>query len=189
MASSKKVTLLLKAWKEGDKAALEDLMQIVYDELRRIAAGYLRREHPGHSLQATALVNEAYMKLMDEKDMEWQDRVHFYRVAAKIMRHILINHALANKAAKRGGDNITLSLDEAIGVADRQEQDFDLLALNDALDKLTEIDPRKSQLVELRFFAGLSNEETADVLGISLSTFKREWRLIRAWLQCELEGE
>src|SRR5262249_11356910 len=145
MASSKEVTRMLKDWNNGDSSALEKLMPIVYDELKRIASSYLRRERTDHTLQTTALVNEAFMQLVDEKDMQWNDRVHFYRVAAQIMRHILVNHALSNKAAKRGGGDLKLSLDEAIGTAGR-ERDFDILALNDALEKLTEIDPRKSQL-------------------------------------------
>src|SRR5262245_58414060 len=189
MASPKEVTRMLKDWNNGDSSALEKLIPIVYDELKRIASGYLRRERPDHTLQTTALVHEAFMQLVDKQDMEWNDRVHFFRVAAQIMRHILVNHALTNKAAKRGGGDLKLSLDDAIGTADKQEKDFDLLALNDALDRLAEIDERKSQLVELRFFAGLSNEETAEVMGISLTTFKREWRMTKAWLHCELEGD
>ena len=188
MASSKEVTRMLKDWNNGDSSALEKLIPIVYDELKRIASGYLRRERPDHTLQTTALVNEAFMQLVDKQDMEWNDRVHFFRVAAQIMRHILVNHALTNKAAKRGGGDLKLSLDDAIGTANKQEKDFDVLALHEALERLAEIDERKSQLVELRFFAGLSNEETAEVMGISLTTFKREWRMTKAWLHCELEG-
>jgi RNA polymerase sigma factor (TIGR02999 family) len=188
MASSKEVTQMLKDWNKGDRTAFENLMPIVYNELRRIAAAYLSRERPGHTLQTTALVHEAYLQLVDEQDLEWNDRIHFFRVAAQIMRRLLVNHALANKAVKRGGGDLKLSLDEAIEVPNQKEQDFDVLALNDALEKLAEIDPRKSELIELRFFAGLSNEEAAEALGISLTTFKREWRMARAWLQCEMEG-
>ena len=187
MASSEEVTRMLKEWNSGDPAALEKLIPIIYQELKRIASAYLRRERPDHTLQTTALVNEALMQLVGEQDMDWQGRVHFYRVAAQIMRHILVNHAFAAKAAKRGGGDLKLSLDEILETADQQEQNFDVLALNEVLERLAEIDPRKSQLVELRFFAGLSNEETAEIMGISLATFKREWRMTKAWLQCELE--
>jgi RNA polymerase sigma factor (TIGR02999 family) len=189
MASSEEVTRMLKDWNKGDSSALEQLTPIIYQELKRIAASYLRKERPDHTLQTTALVNEAFLQLVDVQNMEWNDRVHFFRVAAQIMRHILVNHAVATKASKRGGGDLKLSLDEILETAGQPAQNFDLLALNEVLEKLAEIDPRKSQLVELRFFGGLSNEETAELMGISLTTFKREWRMAKAWLQAELVGE
>jgi RNA polymerase sigma factor (TIGR02999 family) len=185
MDKPKEVTLILKDWNRGDQSALEKLMPIVYDELKRIAARYMRKEQPNHTLQATALVNEAFMRLADEKDLEWQNRAHFFAIAANTMRRILVSYAVAARADKRGGGELRLSLDEAIGLPEKR--DYNLLALNDALNRLAVMDPRKSQIVELRFFAGLENEEIAEALGISVGTVKREWKMAKAWLQCELE--
>ena len=142
------------------------------------------RQRPGHTLQTTALVHEAYMRLIDSQDMDWQSRSHFFNVAAKIMRHILVNHAVSCSAEKRGGDRIKLSLDEVMGLA--ENRDLDILALNDALNELAQLDERQSQIVELKFFAGLANEEIAEVMEISLATVNREWRVARAWFQSEL---
>jgi RNA polymerase sigma factor (TIGR02999 family) len=186
MASTAEVTQLLQNWRNGDGSALDRLFPIVYDELRQIAARYLRKQRPGHTLQTTALVHEAYIRLIEKQDMDWQNRAHFFGFAAKTMRYVLMEYAMARKTDKRGGGQILLSLDEAIALPERKE--FDLLALNDALSTLAEMDERQSNLVELRFFAGLSNEEIAEVLGISLATVNREWRSAKAWLRTEMEN-
>ena len=179
------VTQLLKAWCRGDERALEQLAPVVEAELRRIAAAYLSREKAGHTLQPTALINEAYLRLLEWNSVEWQDRAHFVAVAAKIMRRILVNHALTRRAQKRGGSAIAVSLAEAAGVPERTE---DLIALDEALVALEEFDERKSRLVELRYFGGLTAEEAAEVLGISVRTVHREWDLTRAWLFRALRG-
>jgi RNA polymerase sigma factor (TIGR02999 family) len=184
MDSPKEVTQMLMAWRKGDKTALDKLLPVVYDELHRIAGNYLRRERPNHTLQTTALVHEAYLRLADEQDIQWQNRTHFFAVAAQMMRRILVNYAVAQKTEKRGGDLFKLPLDEAILLPEKQN--MDILALNDALNDLEIMDPRKSRIVELRFFAGLSNEEIAEVMEISLATVNREWRLIKAWLYNEV---
>jgi RNA polymerase sigma factor (TIGR02999 family) len=184
MGSPKDVTKMLMDWREGDKTALDRLLPVVYDELRRIAGSYLRRERSNHTLQTTALVHEAYLRLVGEQDTQWQNRAHFFAVAAQMMRNILVSYAVAQKAEKRGGNIYKFPLDEAIGMPERR--DMDVLALNDALNDLATMDPRKSRVVELRFFAGLSNEEIAEVMGISLATVNREWRLIKAWLYNEV---
>jgi RNA polymerase sigma factor (TIGR02999 family) len=181
----KDVTQLLLRWKGGDRAALDDLMPIVYSELRRLAGSLLRWERPDHTLQPTALIHEAYLRLANQQEVHWQNRSHFFAVASKIMRQILVNHALAHRAAKRGGGRIKVTLNEVI--PSRQKQDYDVLALDEALKRLAQKDPRKSQIVELRFFGGLSNEEIVEVMGISLATLHREWRMIKAWLFCELK--
>jgi RNA polymerase sigma factor (TIGR02999 family) len=183
-SEEKEITQMLKEWKKGDKEALDRLMPAVYDELRRIANRHLRRRQPGHTLQTTALVHEAYMKLAGAQDLNLENRVHFFNMAARIMRCILVNHAVANKTEKRGGDNIKLSLDEAIGTPEKR--DFDVVALNEALIKLAALDERQSRIVELRFFAGLTSEEIAEALEISIATVTREWRIARAWLQNEI---
>jgi RNA polymerase sigma factor (TIGR02999 family) len=187
MDAQKEMTQMLKDWNKGDQSALEKLMPIVYDELKRIAARYMRKERPGHTLQATALVNEAFLKLVDEQDLEWQNRAHFFAIAANTMRRVLVSYAIANRAEKRGGGELRLSLDEAMGLPEKR--DYNLLSLNDALNRLAVMDERKSQIVELRFFAGLGNEEIAEALGISVGTVKREWKMAKAWLQCELEAD
>jgi RNA polymerase sigma factor (TIGR02999 family) len=186
MSSPKDVTQLLNDWRNGNQEAFDKLMPLIYDELRRIAGRYMSRERPDHTLQATGLVHEAYMRLADEKDPNWQNRTHFFAAAALMMRRTLVNYAQARKAEKRGGLNLRLSIDE---VGDLPEQGLDLVALDDALKNLSAVDKRKSKIIELRFFAGLTNEEIAEVLGVSVITIKREWRLAKAWLQCELKNE
>jgi RNA polymerase sigma factor (TIGR02999 family) len=178
------VTELLRNWSDGDKQAQDQLFQIVYNELHRQAAGYLRREHPGLSLQTTDLIHEAYLRLIDQQHVEWQNRLHFFAIAAKVMRHILVDHARSRQAAKRGGSAIRLPLEEAIVV--QQGQDLDFVALDEALTRLGEIDPQQGQVVELRFFSGLSVEETAKVLDVSERTVKRDWNVAKAWLRREL---
>ena len=174
------LTNLLIQVKNGNGDAQSKLIPLVYAELRRIAARYMRGERPGHSLQATALVHEAYLRLAGQKEMSWQNRAHFFGVAANIMRRILVDHARAKQAKKRGGSEQKVSIDEAVLVQPDPPQDF--LALDEALDRLAKRDPRQSRIVELRFFGGLSEEETAEVLGISLRTVKRDWKVARAWL-------
>lgn len=169
--------------------ALERLMPLVYDELHAIAGNYLRRERANHTLQPTALVNEAFLKLVDQR-VGWQNRAHFYAISAQIMRRILVSHARSQQAAKRGDGAYKLTLNEASSVASQptQERDLDIVALDNALTRLAASDERKSRIVELRYFAGLSLEETAEVMGISPGTIKREWRMARAWLYSELEN-
>jgi RNA polymerase sigma-70 factor (ECF subfamily) len=179
------VSGLLRAWGDGDRAALDRLTPIVYDELRRLASHYMRGERPGHSLQATALVNEAYVRLVDYKGMQWQNRAHFFAVSAQLMRRILVDHARRHNL-KRGGGVQHVSLDEtAIVGSDRAP---DLVALDDALDALARLDSRKVQVVEMRFFGGLSVEETAEVLKVSAVTVMRDWSTAKAWLYRELTG-
>lgn len=181
---SDQVTKLLADWSNGDRDALERLTPLVYGELRRLAGRYLRRERPGHTLQSTALVHEAYMRLIDQRTVRWQNRAHFYGVAAQMIRRILVDHARSRQAAKRGADAPKLSLDEAIGVPERKE--VDLIALDDSLEALAQMDRQQSRIVELRFFTGLTVEETAEVLGISPATVKRDWVTAKAWLYREL---
>ncbi len=178
------VTKLLAAWSAGDEAALEQLTPLVHDELHRLARRYLAGERPGHVLQTTALVNEAYLRLIDWKDVRWQDRAHFFGLAAQMMRRVLVDIARARGRAKRGGNAVLVSLSEAEGGS--PEQSADLVALDDALNALAELDPRQSRVVELRFFGGLSLEETAEVLRVSVGTVRRDWSLARAWLYREL---
>ncbi len=182
--SSHEVTQLLVAWSDGDQAALERLTPLVYRELHRLAKGYLHRERPGHILQTTALVNEAYLRLIDWKDVHWQNRAHFFGVAAHLMRRILVDFARARHQDKRGGAACQVSLDEAAAVSVERVAEF--IALDEALRSLAAIDPRRSRMVELRFFGGLSEEETAEVLKVSPRTVRREWSLARAWLRREL---
>jgi len=179
-ASQEEVTQLLLAWGNGNQAALEKLMPLVYEELRRLAHHYMRRERPGHTLQTTALVNEVYFRLIDQKRMHWQNRAHFFAIAAQLMRRILVDHARSHQYAKRGGGAHKVTLDEGAVVA--QEQAADLIALDDALLSLAAIDERKSKIVELRFFGGLSVEETAETLKTSTRTVMREWSMAKAWL-------
>ncbi len=180
---------LLRAWSAGEPEALEKLTPIVYDELRRLARRYMRGERPGHSLQTTALVNEAYTRLVDYKRMQWNDRAHFFAVSAQLMRRILVEHARRHNL-KRGGGVRHISLEEAamVGAAEDSQQHVDLVALDDALIALSQIDPRKVQVVEMRFFGGLSVEETAEVLKVSTITVKRDWRAARTWLYREMTG-
>ncbi len=186
-ASPEEVTQLLVAWGNGNQAALEKLMPLVYEELRRLAHQYMRREHLGHTLQTTALVNEVYFRLVDQKHMHWQNRAHFFAISAQLMRRILIDHARSHQYVKRGGDAHKVSLDEGAVVA--QEQAADLIALDDALLSLAAIDERKSRIVELRFFGGLSVEETAEALKISARTVMREWSMAKAWLYRTINHE
>lgn len=179
--SPPEVTQLLKDWGDGDKAALDKLMPLVYEELHRLAHQYMSRERTGHTLQTSALVNEAYFRLIDQKDVQWQNRAHFFGIAAQMMRRILVDHARSRASAKRGGIAHRVSLDEAMIVS--EERAADVVALDDALKSLAEIDPRKSQIVELRFFGGLSIEETAEVLKVSPGTVMRDWTLAKAWLR------
>ena len=179
------ITTLLRAWSDGDHSALEKLTPVVYDELRSLARRYMRRERPGHSLQTSALVNEAYMRLVDYNRMQWQDRAHFFAVSSQVMRRILVEHARRHNL-KRGGDVRHVSLEQAAVIGG--DQDTDLVALDHALNALAQIDPRKKQIIEMRFFGGLSVEETAEVLKVSTITVKREWRAARAWLYRELNG-
>jgi RNA polymerase sigma factor (TIGR02999 family) len=186
MQSPEGITQLLIDWGKGDQAALERLMPLVYSELRRLASNYLRRERAEHTLQPTALVNEAYLKLVDQRNARWQNRAHFFGIAAQLMRRILVDHARQRQAVKRGGlDQQRLSITSAEAVVKQPE--IDLLALNEALDELAQMDAQQSRIVELKFFGGLSIEETSEVLGISHATVERDWKLARAWLRRRLE--
>ena len=178
--SAPDVTQLLVNWSQGDQGALEQLMPLVYGELRRLASSYLRRERSNHTLQSTALVHEAFMRLVKQQDVQWRNRAHFYAIAAQMIRRILVDYARSQHADKRGAGAVKLELDEAMAVPHQPE--IDLLGLNDALDQLAELDPRQSRVVELRFFAGLSIEETAEVMHLSPASIKREWNTARAWL-------
>ncbi len=186
MHTPQAVTRLLERWSGGDRAALDELMPLVYDELRRLAGNYLRRERPGHTLQPTALVHEAYMRMVDQTRVQWQNRAHFFGVAAQMMRRILVDHARANAAEKRGGELQKIALDENIDVSG--ESDKNLVALDDALNRLAELDPQKSRIVELRFFGGLTAEETAEAMGVSVPTVKRQWRMAKAWLYGQVKN-
>jgi RNA polymerase sigma-70 factor (ECF subfamily) len=179
------VSGLLRAWGDGDRAALDRLTPIVYDELHRLASRYMRGERPGHSLQTTALVNEAYMRLVDYKSMRWQNRAHFFAVSSQLMRRILVEHARRHNL-KRGGGVPHVSFEDTAEVGG--ERAADLVALDDALDALARVDPRKVQVVEMRFFGGLSVEETAEVLKLSPVTVMRDWSTAKAWLYRELTG-
>ena len=179
------VTQLLVAWSEGDKAALERLVPLVYAELRRVAHRRMRDERPDHVLQTTALINEAYLRLIDINRVRWQSRAHFFAISARVMRRILVDAARERDARKRGGEISHVVFDEALMPA--PERDADLVALDAALEALARADPRKSQVVELRYFGGLSVEETAEVLGVSVETVARDWRLAKLWLLRELE--
>ena len=183
--SHQDVTDLLMAWSNGDEDALSRLTPLVYNELHRLAEIYMRREHAGHPLQTTALVNEAYVKLVDSSRVRWQNRAHFFAVAAQLMRRILVDFARHRRYQKRGGDWRQVTLAEGLGVATNPNSD--LVALDEALEGLAKLDPRKARVVELRFFGGLSLEETADALQVSTDTVGRDWRAAKAWLKRELE--
>lgn len=186
MIAPEGVTQLLKDWNEGDQAALDKLMPLVYAELRRLAKNYLRRERANHTLQPTALVNEAYMRLVDQRNARWQNRAQFFGVAAQLMRRILVDHARLHQAQKRGGsEQVRLSLTNVERLDDRKP-DIDLLALHEALNELAQVDEQQSRIVELKFFGGLSIEETAEVLGIGHATVERDWKMARAWLRSKL---
>jgi len=182
--SGEDVTQLLLAWRDGDEGALPRLMPVVYDELRRLAASYMRRERPDHTLQATALLNEAYLRLIDQTRVAWQGRAHFFGIAARMMRRILMDHARQHRAVKRGSGGRKLPLEDALEEPVRQN--VDLLALDEALTRLEDLDPRQGRVVELRFFAGLEVNEVAEVLAISPATVKRDWAVARAWLHREI---
>ena len=185
--STADVTHLLLAWRQGDASALDRLLPLVYEELRRLAHAQMRGESPGEEvLQTTALVHEAFLRLAPGVDIAWQDRVHFYAICARVMRRILIDRARERRALKRGGDEGPVSLTNCMGVV--PARDGDLLALDEALGRLSTLQPRMGQVVELRFFAGLSVEEAAEVLGVSSKTVQRDWQVARNWLLCELRG-
>jgi len=179
-ALPQEITQLLMNWSQGDKSALDHLVPLVYPELRRLAKRHMGRENSAHTLQTSALINEAYLKLVDQQNVKWQNRAHFFAVAAQVMRHILVDHARTRNYAKRGGGAPKLPLDEAAALTEQRAGQ--LIALDDALRDLAALDERKSQIIELRFFGGLSLEETAEVMKISPSTVQREWRAAKAWL-------
>ena len=181
---SKDVTTLLLEWGNGNQAALNELTPLVYQELRQLATRQLRRERPGHTLQSTALVHEAYLQLIDQRRVRFQHRDHFYAIAAQIIRRILVNYARKRNSSKRGGGKTLLAIDESI--AFESPKGVDLVAVDDALERLSKIDQQQGRIVELRFFGGLTIEGTADILGISTSTVSRDWTLARAWLRREL---
>jgi RNA polymerase sigma-70 factor (ECF subfamily) len=183
-SSAQNVTRLLQHWRRGKSAALEELLPLVNQELRRLARRYMFGERAGHTLQTTALVNEAYLRLVNSRRVNWQNRAHFFAISAQLMRRILVDHARARGYQKRGGGVPKVTLDEALVGPD--EKGRDLVALDDALTALAEVDPRKSKVVELRFFGGLSVEETAEVLKVSPETVMRDWRLAKAWLAREM---
>jgi RNA polymerase sigma-70 factor (ECF subfamily) len=178
------VTTLLLEWSNGRQEALNHLMPLVHDELRRLAGRHLRGERAGHTLQCTALVNELYLRLIDQNRVQWRDREHFFAVASQLVRRILVDYARSRNTAKRGSGEVALALNEAIAICGRE--DMEVLALDDALESLTQMDPQQGRIVELRFFGGLSIRGTANVLGISTSTVTRDWNLARAWLKREL---
>ena len=182
--SSKVVTQLLVRWRDGDREALDTLMPLVYAELRRLAQHYLSRERTDHTLQSTALVHEAYLRLAGQNPPHWENRAHFFGIAAHIMRQILVEYARAKNTAKRGGGTCKITLDDALEI--QQKTDVDVIALDAALDRLSELDPQQSRIVEMRFFAGLTIEDTAEVIGVSPATVKRDWTSARAWLHREI---
>ncbi len=183
-ASSQNITKLLLDWRNGDQTALDQLMPLVYEELRRMANHYMRNERKGHTLQTSALVNEAYLRLVDHENIEWQNRAHFFGVAAQAMRRILVDHARARNYQKRGGGAQQVSLDEAATLAG--DRAAELIALDEALQELAKMDERKARVVELRYFGGLSVEETAEALGVSVPTVTRDWNTAKAWLMREM---
>jgi RNA polymerase sigma-70 factor, ECF subfamily len=187
MIAEASVTELLEAASRGSLSAHDRLMGVVYDELRRLAGSYMKRERPGHTLQPTALVHEAYLRLAEQKGVRWQNREHFIAVAAIMMRRILLNHAHSRNRDKRGGGKIKVSLAEADGFI--RDQPLDVIALDAALQKLAAAHPLEGRIVELRFFGGLTVGETAGILGVSESTVERDWKFARAWLLCELRGQ
>jgi len=178
------VTQLLIAWSNGDQVARERLMSVVYEELHRLARRYMRNESPGHTLQTSALVHEAFIRLVDQRDVHWQIRSHFFAIAAQMMRRILVDYARSRNFAKRGGGAVKLSLEEGLIVSDERSEQ--VVAVHEALDGLAKIDPRQAQIVELKFFGGLSNEETAAVLAVSPGTVARDWTMAKAWLRREI---
>lgn len=180
------VTQLLAAWNDGDQVARDQLMSVVYQELHRLAHHYMKRESPGHTLQTSALVNEAFLRLVDQRDVQWHNRSHFFGIAAQMMRRILVDYARQRRYAKRGGGDHPISLDDALIVSDQRSAE--VVNVHEALERLAEFDGRKSQIVELRFFGGLSIEETAEVLAVSPGTVMRDWTLAKAWLRREMSN-
>jgi len=180
-ASPNDVTQLLVAWGNGDQAARDQLMPLVYAELHRLAHRHIKKERPGHTLQTSALVNEAFVRLVDQRDVQWQSRAHFFGIAAQMMRRILVDYARKRRFAKRGGNQLQVSLNEELVAANQRSAE--VVLLDDALTQLAEIDERKSKVVELKFFGGLSIEETAEALGVSPGTVMRDWTLAKAWLR------
>ena len=178
------VTQLLIAWSDGDQAARDQLMAVVYEELHRVARRYMRRESPGHTLQTSALVNEAFLRLVDQRHVQWQNRAHFFGIAAEMMRRILVDYARSRKYAKRGGGARALSLDEGLIVSD--ERNAEVIAVHEALEEMAKFDARKAKVVEFRFFGGLSIDETAEVLGVSTATVRSDWTTAKAWLRREM---
>jgi len=185
--STGQVTYLLTRWRSGDRQALDSLMPLVYVELRRLARHYLQHERPDHTLQSTALVHEAYVRLLGQSPPEWKSRAHFFGVAARLMRQILVDHARNRNAAKRGGNSLRLTVHE--GLVGHSGKELDVVALDDALKKLAELSPQQSQIVELRFFSGLTIKDTSEVLGVSPATVKRNWTTARAWLFREMNQD
>ena len=183
-SSEEEVTALLRRWRDGDEGALNKLTPLVYDELHRLAHKYIRRERPGHTLQTTALVNEAYVRLVDQNSVDWQNRAHFFGVAAQVMRHILVDYARQQTAVKRGGGVERFNLDEGLIVS--KESAAELVALDEALKALSNLYPRRSKVVELRYFGGLNNKEASEILNVSETTIERDWRFARAWLFREM---
>jgi RNA polymerase sigma factor (TIGR02999 family) len=183
--SRNEVTQLLVAWGNGDQTALDQLMPLVYSELHRLAHRHIKKERPGHTLQTSALLNEAYLRLVDQREVHWQSRAHFFSVAAQMMRRILVDYARSRRYAKRGGDAQQVSFDEELIVS--RQLSADVIGLHDALNELAVIDERKSKVVELKFFGGLSIEETAEVLGVSTGTVMRDWTLAKAWLRLAMK--
>ena len=185
MQNAPDITKLLKDWSEGNQTAWDKLMPLVYDELRRQASRYLRNERSGHTLQTTALIHEAYLKLLGNNQIEWQNRNHFFALASTAMRRILVDYARERHREKRGGLAENLPLDEALQIS-ANEKSVDLIALDEALNRLAKLDARQAQVVELRYFSGLSNDETAEVLGVSNATVRLDWNLAKAWLKQEI---
>jgi RNA polymerase sigma-70 factor, ECF subfamily len=184
-ADTRQITQMLKQWSEGNQNVLDTLMPLVYEELRRQASRYLRRERPDHTLQTTALIHEAYLKLIDQRRVDWQNRSHFFAIASQAMRRILVDHARERHREKRGGAAENLPIEEAAYVAS-DEKGVDLVALDEALTRLAEFDERQARVVELRYFSGLSIDETADVLGVSNVTVRRDWNMAKAWLHQQI---
>ena len=184
--STNEITKLLHNWQGGDRAALDALVPVVYKELRRLAHCELRKERPNHTLQSAALVHEAYFRLLGQNPPQWESRTHYFAIAAQLMRQILVDYARRRRASKRGSGVCMLTLEDAVALPQRKDKDVDVIALDDALNTLAELDPRQSRVVELRFFAGLSLEETSEVMGIATATVQRDWTAARAWLHREI---
>jgi RNA polymerase sigma factor (TIGR02999 family) len=187
MSRSTEITEILQDWSDGKSEALDELLPLVYRELHLQAERYLRRERPDHTLQTTALINEAYLKLVDQKSVKWQNRAHFFAIAAQAMRRILVDHARARHRDKRGGEAEKVSLEDATAMASAESVNIDLIALDDALKKLAKMDEQKARIVELRYFSGLNVRETAEVMSVSTDTIERHWTMAKAWLLRELE--